>query len=69
MKEEKSKIPPKRIKTGKIGKNEGRLLAEKNSKVTSWMLKSKAVTEKKAVLNELEDMEWMDIAVTDAGVP
>ena len=68
VKKDNPKVLPKRIKTGKIGKKESRRLAEKNSKVTSWMLKSKLVVVKKADLTEVEDMEWMDIAELDSGV-
>ena len=44
------------------------MIAEKNCKVTSWILKSNAVAKKKADLTEVEDMEWMNIEIVDAGL-
>ena len=64
----KPKIIPKKPRTGKISKKESRLIAEKNCKVTSWIKKSKAVTNKKADLIEVEDMEWLDIEINYAGL-
>ena len=44
------------------------MIAEKNYKVTSWIQKSNAVAKKKADLTMVEDMEWMDIEIGDAGL-